>query len=76
LLIAKKASPDAKLEKHRILALGIFGLDLCPSTTGIISLEAANLFVECEKTKINPCPRFWLKPSYLLVIARKRVKVP
>jgi hypothetical protein len=55
LLIAKKTNPGAKLEKHRILALGIFGLVLCPSTTGIISLEAANLFVEYEKTKINPC---------------------
>jgi hypothetical protein len=37
------------------LALEIFGLVLYPSTTGIISLEAANLFVEYEKTKINPC---------------------
>jgi len=50
LLIAKKANPGVKLEKHRILALRIFGLVLCPSTTGIISLEAANLFVEYEKT--------------------------
>ena len=55
LLIAKKSNPDAKLEKHRILALRTFGLVLCPSTTGIISLEAANLFVEYKKTKINPC---------------------
>jgi hypothetical protein len=54
LLIAKKANPSAKMEKHKILALGIFGLVLYPSTTGIISLEAANLFVEYEKTKINP----------------------
>jgi len=53
--LLKKANSGAKLEKHRILALGIFGLVLCPSTTGIISLEAANLFVEYEKTKINPC---------------------
>ena len=54
-MIAKKANPGAKLEEHRILALEIFGLVLCPSTTGIISLETANLFVEYEKTKINPC---------------------
>jgi hypothetical protein len=54
LLIAKKSNPSAKLEGYRILALGIFGLILCLSTTGIISLEAANLFVEYEKTKINP----------------------
>ena len=54
-MIAKKANPGAKIEKHIILALGIFGLVLCPSTTGIISLEAANLFMEYEKTKINPC---------------------
>jgi hypothetical protein len=54
LLIAKKSNPCAKLEVYRILALGIFGLILCPSTAGIISVEAANLFVEYEKTKINP----------------------
>ena len=54
LLIAKKSNPNAKLEEYRILALGLFRLILCPSTTGIISLEAANLFVEYEKTKINP----------------------
>ena len=54
LLIAKKSNHVANLEVYRILALGIFGLILCPSTAGIISLEAANLFVEYEKTKINP----------------------
>jgi hypothetical protein len=54
LLIAKKSNPCAKLEVYRILALGIFGLILCPSTAGIISVEATNLFVEYEKTKINP----------------------
>jgi hypothetical protein len=54
LLIAKKSNPSAKLEGYRILALGIFELILCPSTAGIISLEAANLFVQYEKTKINP----------------------
>jgi hypothetical protein len=54
LLIAKTSNPGANLEVYRILALGIFGLILCPSTAGIISLEAANLFVEYEKTKINP----------------------
>jgi hypothetical protein len=42
------------MEKCRILALGIFILVLYPSTTRIISLEAANLFVEYENTKINP----------------------
>ena len=52
LLIAKKSNPGAKLEVHIILALRIFGLILCPS--GIVSLEAANLFFEYEKTKINP----------------------
>jgi hypothetical protein len=54
LLIAKKSNPCAKLEVYRILALGIFGLILCPSTAGIVSVEAANLFIEYEKTKINP----------------------
>jgi hypothetical protein len=57
LLIAKKSNPGANLEVYRILALVIFELILCPSTTGIISLEAANLFVEYEKTKINHCKR-------------------
>jgi hypothetical protein len=54
LLIAKKSNLGAKLEVHIILALGIFGLILCPSTTGIGSLEAANLFFDYKKIKINP----------------------
>jgi hypothetical protein len=54
LLIAKKSNPCAKLEVYKILALGIFGLILCPSTAGIVSVEATNLFDECQKTKINP----------------------
>jgi hypothetical protein len=54
LLIAKKSNPCAKLEVYKILALGIFGLILCPSTAGIVSVKAANLFIEYEKTKINP----------------------
>ena len=53
LLNAKKANLGAKIEKYRILALGMYGLVLYPSTTGITSLEAVNLFVEYEKTKIN-----------------------
>jgi hypothetical protein len=44
LLIAKKSNPGAKLEVYIILALGIFGLILCPLTAEIVSLEAANLF--------------------------------
>jgi hypothetical protein len=36
------------------LALRVFGLVLCPYTVEIVSLEAANLFVEYENNKINP----------------------
>lgn len=50
--MAKKSNPCARMEKCRILALGIFRLQLYPSTTGIISMEAAK-FVGYEKTKIN-----------------------
>ena len=41
-------------EKERLIALGIFGLVLFPSRTGIISLEAAAAYVEYENTQINP----------------------
>ena len=41
-------------EKERLIALGIFGLVLFPSWTGIISLEAATSYVEYENTQINP----------------------
>jgi len=34
--------------------LGIFGLVLFPSQTGVVSLEAAAAYVEYEKTQINP----------------------
>ena len=54
LLIAKKSNPSATIEIYKILVLGIFWLVLCPSIAGIISLEAATLFIEYEKTKINP----------------------
>lgn len=45
----KRSNPGA-----RILALWVFGVVLCPYTAEIVSLEAANLFIEYENTKINP----------------------
>uniref|UniRef100_A0A6N2NM30 DUF7745 domain-containing protein n=1 Tax=Salix viminalis TaxID=40686 RepID=A0A6N2NM30_SALVM len=44
----------SRLEKERLIALGIFGLVLFPSRTGIVSLEAAAAYVEYENTRINP----------------------
>jgi hypothetical protein len=41
------------LEKERLIALGIFGLVLFPSQTGVVSLEAAAAYVEYENTQIN-----------------------
>jgi repressor of nif and glnA expression len=41
-------------EKERLIALGIFGLVLFPSQTGVVSLEAATAYVEYENTQINP----------------------
>jgi len=40
-------------EKERLIALGIFGLVLFPSQTGVVSLEAVVAYVEYENTQIN-----------------------
>ena len=40
-------------EQERLIALGIFGLVLFPSQTGLVSLEAAAAYVEYENTQIN-----------------------
>ena len=37
-----------------MIALGIFGLVLFPSQTGVVILEAAAAYVEYENTQINP----------------------
>jgi hypothetical protein len=37
-------------EKERLIALGIFGLVLFPSQTGVVSLKAAAAYVEYENT--------------------------
>jgi hypothetical protein len=42
------------LERERLIALGIFGLVLFPSQTGVVSLEAVAAYVEYENTQINP----------------------
>ena len=41
------------LEKERLIALGIFGLVLFPSQTGVVSLEAVFAYVEYKNTQIN-----------------------
>jgi hypothetical protein len=41
------------LEKDKLIVLGIYGLVLFPSLTGVISLEATIAFVEYENTQIN-----------------------
>jgi hypothetical protein len=46
-----KRSQDYK--KKRLIALGIFGIVLFPSQTGVVSLEAAAAYVEYENTQIN-----------------------
>ena len=42
------------VEEERLIALGIFGLVLFPSQTGLVSLEAAAAYVDYENTQINP----------------------
>jgi hypothetical protein len=41
-------------KKERLIALGMYGLVLFPSQTGIISLDAATAYIEYENTQINP----------------------
>jgi hypothetical protein len=52
----KKNVEEGKLgdERYRLVAFAIFGLVLFPSKIGVISLEAANVFVEYEYDRINP----------------------
>jgi hypothetical protein len=52
----KKNAEEGKLgdERYRLVAFAIFGLVLFPSEIGVISLEAANVFIEYEHDRINP----------------------
>jgi len=52
----KKNSEEVKLgdERYRLVAFAIFGLVLFPSEIGVISLEAASVFIEYERDRINP----------------------
>jgi hypothetical protein len=52
----KKHSEEGKLgdERYRLMAFAIFGLVLFPSEIGVISLEAASVFIEYERDQINP----------------------
>jgi len=54
--IMKKNAEEGKLgdERYRLVAFAIFRLVLFPSEIGVISLEAANVFVEYEYDRINP----------------------
>jgi hypothetical protein len=47
-----KRSQDKK-KRERLIALGMFGLVLFPSQTGVMSLDAAAAYVEYENTQIN-----------------------
>jgi len=46
----KKNAEEGKLgdERYRLVAFAIFGLVLFPSEIGVISLEAASVFIEYE----------------------------
>jgi hypothetical protein len=46
-----KRSKDQK--KERLITLGIFGLVLFPSQTGVVSLDAAATYIEYENTQVN-----------------------
>jgi hypothetical protein len=52
----KKNAEEGKLgdERYRLVAFTIFGLVLFPSKIKVISLEAANVFIEYENDRINP----------------------
>jgi hypothetical protein len=52
----KKNAEEGKLgdERYKLVAFTIFGLVLFPSKIRVISLEAANVFVEYEYDRINP----------------------
>jgi hypothetical protein len=52
----KKNVEEGKLggEQYRLVAFAIFELVLFPFEIGVISLEAANVFIEYEHNRINP----------------------
>jgi repressor of nif and glnA expression len=62
------------LEKERLIALGIFGLVLFPSQTGLVSLEAAAAYVEYENTQINPVAAILAKTILTLNHCRRTGK--
>jgi hypothetical protein len=61
-------------EKERLIALGIFGLVLFPSQTGVVSLKAAAAYVEYENTQINPVAAILAKTILTLNHYRKTEK--
>jgi hypothetical protein len=52
----KKNAEEGRLgdERYRLVAFAIFGLVLFPSEIGVISLEAASVFLEYKHDRINP----------------------
>jgi hypothetical protein len=46
----KKSEQGSIIKRDKLITLGIFGLVLFPSLTGIISLEVVAVFVEYEDT--------------------------
>ena len=68
----KKAEYGSAVKRDRLIALGIYGLMLFPSLTGVISLETAAVFVEYENTPVNPVVdihdiKAWSFSSFLFV---------
>jgi len=49
----KKSEQGSIIKRDKLITLGIFGLVLFPSLTGIISLEVVDVFVEYEDTYTN-----------------------
>jgi len=74
----KKNTKEGMLgdERYRIVAFAIFGIVLFPSEIGVISLEAANVFIEYEHDRINPFQQFWSKLCCHLTIAECVEKEP
>jgi len=53
-MLETELEKNSGLEKERLIALGMFGLVLFPSQTGVISLDVAAAYVEYENTQIDP----------------------
>jgi len=72
----KKNAEEGKLgnERYKLVAFAIFSLVPFPSEIGVISLKAANAFVEYEHTQINPFAAMLAKTMLSLNHCRMRGK--